>query len=367
MENDFLILLFFIAFGLLVAILVVFKKFIEEVKKNVTKETEQKVLKEQEKLKKLREVVIEEQRQGYPWMAKLYADFEYVFDEEKAKQLRYKSHPAIKASEQVKLIGKEKRELRAQCKQLEYQLNFYETIFPWLEEFKEVPPKEAFEYASNADNEYDALRKWIDPQEYNCLPSNERNQLALDRWRQRKKSNWEIGIEYERYIGYLKEKDGYRIKYQGAIKGFEDMGRDLIAYKDNDIEVIQCKRWSQNKVIHEKHIFQLYGTMILEQIENPSRNITGIFIMTNTLSEMAMKCAEILNIKVKKIPMAEEYPVIKCNISQKTGERIYHLPFDQQYDKIAIDIHAGEFYAHTVAEAESMGFRRAHRWQGDKS
>ena len=55
------------------------------------------------------------------------------------------------------------------------------------------------------------------------------------------------------------------------------------------------------------------------------------------------------------------FPRIKCNISQRSGEKIYHLPFDQQYDKTLIETNKGECYALTVAEAEEKGFRRALR------
>jgi hypothetical protein len=49
----------------------------------------------------------------------------------------------------------------------------------------------------------------------------------------------------------------------------------------------------------------------------------------------------------------------------RTGERIYHLPFDQQYDKTAIEPARGQCYAITCAEAEAMGFCRAWRWRGE--
>lgn len=55
-----------------------------------------------------------------------------------------------------------------------------------------------------------------------------------------------------------------------------------------------------------------------------------------------------------------EFPRIKCNING--ASKIYHLPFDQQYDRTEIK-NAGEFYAWTVKEAESKGFRRAMRHQ----
>ena len=57
------------------------------------------------------------------------------------------------------------------------------------------------------------------------------------------------------------------------------------------------------------------------------------------------------------IPMGE-YPMIKCNINN--GEKIYHLPFDQQYHRAMIK-NEGEFYAMTVKEATEKGFRRAMR------
>lgn len=44
--------------------------------------------------------------------------------------------------------------------------------------------------------------------------------------------------------------------------------------------------------------------------------------------------------------------------------RIYHLPMDQQYDKVKIKT-SEECYAYTVQEAEAKGFRRAYRWYGN--
>jgi len=60
----------------------------------------------------------------------------------------------------------------------------------------------------------------------------------------------------------------------------------------------------------------------------------------------------------------EQYPCIKCNVSLRDSEKIYHLPFDQQYDKTVIGHHKLECYVATVEEAERLGFRRAFRWHG---
>jgi hypothetical protein len=50
--------------------------------------------------------------------------------------------------------------------------------------------------------------------------------------------------------------------------------------------------------------------------------------------------------------------MIKCNINN--GNKIYHIPFDQQYYRTEIKL-PGEFYAWTVQEAVDAGFRRARR------
>ncbi|WP_346689681.1 hypothetical protein [uncultured Cloacibacillus sp.] len=57
--------------------------------------------------------------------------------------------------------------------------------------------------------------------------------------------------------------------------------------------------------------------------------------------------------------------MIKCNINRLSGEKIYHLPFDKGCDKTVIDPAHGEFYAATILQAESAGFRRTHKWTGN--
>jgi endonuclease YncB( thermonuclease family) len=52
--------------------------------------------------------------------------------------------------------------------------------------------------------------------------------------------------------------------------------------------------------------------------------------------------------------------VIKGNIS-RSGERIYHMPFQQHYDRTKIDERAGEQWFCSEAEAQAAGWRRALR------
>lgn len=322
----------------------------------VLTEKESKLNSQENELHKL----IDDSSQQYPWLAKQIAEYFYLQDMKTAEYLHTKPHPAHQKADKVAEIAKQKKILQVQCKQYEYQLNFYETVFPWLEEFKQIEPKEGAKYVSEVDADYDNVRNWLSPEEYHSLPSVEKNQRALDRWRKRKRTDWEAGIDYERYVGYIFEQDKYKVNYSGATRGLEDMGRDLIAEDKNVILVIQCKRWSQEKTIHEKHIFQLYGTSVLMSLHS-QKPVKAVFVTTTRLSETARECAEYLHVDVRENSPFRDFPMVKCNIS-RNGEKIYHLPFDQQYDRVVIELEKGEFYAWTVKEAEDAGFRRAYRW-----
>lgn len=301
-----------------------------------------------------------------PYFAKQFADCLYLMDLKTASDLENKARPAFTAAEKVREISSQKRTLQEQCKLLEYQLFLYESVFPWLSDFKEISADDlasVVNIAATPENEYSTLKNWLSPQEYQALSETDRLQLALDRYSNRQKSNWQVGIEYERYVGYCYEQKGYKVRYFGATEGLEDMGRDLIVSKDKKLFVIQCKRWASEKTIHEKHIFQLYGTTILQVMEHPECQVSGIFITTTSLSSLAKSCANYLHIAVvEKFPL-EPYPLIKCNIS-RDGDKIYHLPFDHQYDRVIINPSDGDCYVSTVQEAESKGFRHAWRWHG---
>lgn len=308
--------------------------------------------------------ILSEKSQSFPWLSRLVADRDEAYLLQASDYLRSKDHPApFKADEVERLIRSDFKQVIVRAKQAEYQLHFYESLFPWLSDFKEVPPSEASRSASGAaeDPEYDYLRDWLSPQEYRSLSESQRNQLALDRYCHREKSRWEVGIEYERYIGYLCEQRGYQVFYSGAERRLEDMGRDLILTQGSRTILIQCKRWSQEKAIHENHVFQLAGSVFEYQASHSGENVSGAFVTSTCFSSVAALCAERLGILLfPRIPF-QPYPLIKCNIG-KGGHRIYHLPMDLQYDKVRIT-QPGECYVSTIAEAEVLGFRRAYRWR----
>lgn len=306
-----------------------------------------------------------------PWLAKAFADLDAQKALFTAHRLEIKQNPAFTAANKVREAGRARREAIYLAENYKLQLDYYLSLFPWLEDYLLLTADEVSTMSTAAASDdqkkfddYEAVKEWLSPDEYVSLPTIEKWQLALDRYNKRSKTNWQIGIEYERYIGYTYERQGYRVRYTRATQGLEDMGRDLIAENSSECLIIQCKRWAREKTIHEKHIFQLYGTCILYQLRiKRSKPVRGVFITTTAISELAHECAKYLHIIVRENVPLGSYPQIKCNIS-KTGEKIYHLPFDQQYDRTMLNPADGDCYATTVAEAEAMGFRRAFRWHG---
>ena len=185
------------------------------------------------------------------------------------------------------------------------------------------------------------------------------------------------------YIGYLYENKGYTVEYKGIIDGFDDLGRDVIAKNDKETCIIQCKHWAQYKEIHEKHIFQLFGTTMEYWIRNfgshEKRNsfkkfigylnenrLRSIFVCSTSLSNKAKEMAAVLNVEIVESFPIGNFPRVKCNINYDEfglKTKIYHLPMDQQYDRTTITKSKGDFCANTVKEAEDAGFRRAFRYR----
>ena len=203
------------------------------------------------------------------------------------------------------------------------------------------------------------------------LTESERNQKALDNYMQRKHSKAYIGKMYERYIGYLYERDGYDVQYRGMELGLKDGGIDLVCRKRGETILVQCKNWRMESTIYEKHICQLYGASryydklhsgIVNNggvLVNVEWKATPVFVTTTNLDDQAIEVARALGVKVENIQFDRTYPIIKCNINS-AGEKIYHLPMDQMYDETKISKY-GETWVKTVDEAEKKGFRRAMR------
>lgn len=313
--------------------------------------------------------LVKQRSQGFPLLGEVYAEYFRLKDETINEILRTKKRPAFRAAEAIKESNAEKRELAKNLKITEYKLKNYELIAPYLSEIEEeLPtPEDNWMLEDYTEEEsQDMATRFLTKEEYRNLSISERNQLALDRyWSSRKRSNWLVGKMYERFIGFLYEQKGYQVEYFGIKERFEDLGRDLIAKKGKEIHIVQCKNWSKFKNIYENHIFQLFGTTF-EYNERNKTKAKAVFFTTTKLSDIANEMSDKLGILLMQNFPLKIYPSIKCNISRKNGEKIYHLPFDQQYDNTNIEQERLEKYVMTVKEAEDLGFRRAFRWHGNK-
>lgn len=317
-------------------------------------------------LRKLRDEVLID----YPYFATLIADYEKYTNDRYARELKHKNRPAPKAAQIISNNSEKIRSLTRENKLLTYQMEIYESFFPFLADYKEISKEDCVresETATDEENERKIFSEYLSPEEYNSLSPEEKCTLALERYKKKKKTLWQIGRDYERYIGYLYESKGYAVEYFGAVKGLADLGRDLIATKGSETLIIQCKYWNEHKTVHEKHIFQLFGTSFEYTYQHPNKNVKAVFVTSTGLSEMSLKFAESLHIEViQNLKYDNTYPMIKCNINRTTGEKIFHLPFDLQYDNVIIEPQKGECYAATVAEAAEKGFRHSYKWHTSK-
>lgn len=314
-------------------------------------------------------------------ISNLYSDFltlEYSLSEEwlNNKEIIVKHNPnyysRVKvgrtAKKSAEIVSELKIETKSYIEQYKIMLYKYEallSLFPelknYVDDIETIKDLNSFKNLDSFKEEYDKVIDYVSKEEYNRFSVDERNQLALNNYIKGKKSKWQIGRDYEMYCAYIYEKNGWHVERFGIEKRLNDMGRDIIATKDDTVHIIQCKLWSNDKLIHEKHIAQLYGSTIeyIISIETTlfKQKIVPVFITNIELSETAQKFAKRLNVLVCKWQM-QEYPRIKCNINN--GEKIYHLPFDQQYDRTQIK-NNGESYEFCVKDAVYKGFKRARR------
>jgi len=335
------------------------------------------------------ETLTKEKSEGFPWLAKAYSEYFKLQDLKKAFYLKSKIHPALKAAGELRQIAKERREAEKAARIATSLLDYCRYLSPWLDEYISLDVEELDEIIKEIHSSWEKkeeefeedVKRHYGPKYYEGLTPTEKLQRKLDwYWQKPNKSNWRIGRDYERYIGYLYETKGWDVYYHGK-KGYEDLGRDLICKKDKSVEVIQCKYWAKEKVIHEKHVYYLFGTTVEYYLENfgdkedlqlalfpgliQKRNVVPKLVMTIDVSPKAAQVAKVLGVAIEKIPF-EYYPSVKCNISRRTGEKIYHLPFDQQYDRTLVEEERNECYVETVKEAEALGFRHAYRWMGEE-
>lgn len=289
-----------------------------------------------ERIHKEYEKLIAEKTVSFPWLAEMASDFYSIFINEKRCIVT-----------NVKELKTELKKLKKENRLLAYNLGYIKKLLPEIDETLEndVTADEKIEYLTE--------------EEYLKLTNSEKNQLALNRYKANRRGKHNIGRDFEMYNGFLYAKNGFKVQYFGIEEKLHDLGRDLIVEDEESIFIVQCKFWSKSKVIHEKHLCQLYGTTIKYKMEiQTTKTVIPVFICHNELSDTAREFARELGIEVHENVELADYPMIKCNIQ----EGIYHLPFDQSYDILKM---TNCELVDTVEKAEELHCRRAYKWYGN--
>lgn len=242
-----------------------------------------------------------------------------------------------------------------------FRFRFIEMVFPdiYADMKKEEELSKLYDSIMPRRN---SIKYWLRGVDYKHLDEIGQEQAAVDAYLANKnKTLWELGTDYELYIGEGCRSNGFTVDYNGIRQGYNDMGIDIIAKRGIETYIIQCKYWREGYYISEKYIMQLYGSSMYYKFHHPSEKVKPLFYSTVRFTDKANKVAKELGVevKVKLLPFDKRYPSIKCNVNSK-GEKIYHLPFERDITRTKI-YKDGEFYATTVQEARDKGFRRAYK------
>ena len=298
-----------------------------------------------------------------------------IFEEYTEKRLntydeyfRYKKRPSIKTADFVKELKNEYKRLEKENRELNLLLSQF--ISDEEVNMNEGKEESSFDVEEKA-YEYVKLSK----EKWDNLNYIEKLDVVLERYKNSWKNKLNIGLEFERYCGYLYEKKGYQVKYWGILNGKTDGGIDLVAKNKTKTLYIQCKYWGTSKTIRENTISQLFGSalkMALDSGETYESFIKKIkmekiriILLTKTeISEEAKIFCEKLNvIYQEKIEINQNYPRVKLVYGE---EKIFYIPTDLQYDNISFGSTNKEYgRAFTCKEAEEKGYRHCYKWKGN--
>ncbi|MDK4481959.1 restriction endonuclease [Fusobacterium necrophorum] len=300
---------------------------------------------------------------------KLNSTMMKIFDEYTEKRLNayekyfyFKKNPSWKSADYIKGIKKEYKRLEKENRELNLLLSeFIE------EEQEEIELNNSFDDEEKAF-EYGKIEKNV----WDSLTYIEKLDIILEKYASTWKNKLNIGLEFERYCGYIYEKRGFQVKYWGILKGKSDGGIDLIAKKKEKTLYIQCKYWSKYKFIRENTVTQLFGAALKFAIDNRDtyesfitkvyeKKIEIILLTKTELSEEAKEFCKKLNISYIENIEIENYPRVKL---VEGLEKIFYIPTDLQYDNISF-LSTNKKYSRAISckEANELGYRHCYRWK----
>ncbi|WP_416190141.1 hypothetical protein ACM67B_03305 [Neisseria sp. CCUG17229] len=195
-------------------------------------------------------------------------------------------------------------------------------------------------------------------------------------------SKREAGDRYERYIGYLYERAGWRVEYYGLTEGVANSNRgiDLICEKDGITHFVQTKYWSDG-VVAKTNVNNVIDRIVKNmQSIIDKRTIRGdvqaVLAAKPKLSEQVAAYAQEQGVLLLDDLTVQPYPLVKCHTG-KRGSKKYFLPYLadknpakyeeirqgawEPYDLVRMDMANGDVYVHTIEEAETLGYKYSNR------
>jgi hypothetical protein len=157
-------------------------------------------LAESVRARKVAEALVRDRVGGFALIANAWADYERARADTVAARLELKTRPARKAADELRAKGRELACSHRRAKLAEYLVAMYESHFPWLVELRDFDVEKSFVEIAEHD-ETDPVSKYVSREEWGSLSSAERNQRALDRYLRSRKTAWQLGRDYERYVG----------------------------------------------------------------------------------------------------------------------------------------------------------------------
>ncbi len=223
----------------------------------------------------------------------------------------------------------------------------------------------------------DALRAEVDEDE---LKGRERE--LWEYANRRNLSKREAGDRYERYLGYLYERAGWRVEYYGLTEGVANSNRgiDLICEKDGITHFVQTKYWSDG-VVAKTNVNNVIDRIVKNmQSIIDKRTIRGdvqaVLAAKPKLSEQVTVYAQEQGVLLLDDLTVQPYPLVKCHTG-KRGSKKYFLPYLadknpakyeeirqgawESYDLVRMDMANGDVYVHTIEEAENLGYKYSNR------
>lgn len=165
-----------------------------------------------------------------------------------------------------------------------------------------------------------------------------------------------IYSRYELYVGYWCEKDGWNVEYRGYTKHMHLQGIDLLCTKGNNVRVIKCNNWPENKQLSAAFIHQLTIVSLNYANENQNLEVKGMFVTSASISDEAKDFAKKFGVVCyEKVPF-EPFPYVKCKVLSG-GEKVYFTPLDGGYFDTVILPANGDMFCWNTGQAAEYSFK----------